>query len=67
MAGRVADAIRELRKASGLGVLMTEQNSRLALELADRVVVFDQGHLAHSGSAADFRRDPELSRHFLTV
>ncbi|SFL49521.1 amino acid/amide ABC transporter ATP-binding protein 2, HAAT family [Geodermatophilus ruber] len=55
-----ADLGRMLRRVAdeGLGVLLVEQNSQMALELADRVFVLDQGVVVHSGDAAALRADP---------
>jgi branched-chain amino acid transport system ATP-binding protein len=54
------DMGRTLRRVAdeGLGVLLVEQNAQLALEVADRVYVVDQGVIVHSGDAADLRADP---------
>ena len=54
-----ADLGRTLRRLAdeGLGVLLVEQNSQMALELADRVYVVDQGVIVHSGDAPELRAD----------
>jgi branched-chain amino acid transport system ATP-binding protein len=54
-------------KAQGLSVLLVEQNSRIALEVADRVYVIDQGMIQFGGSAAELRANDAMQRQYLTV
>ncbi len=54
-------------KEQGLAVLLVEQNARVALEVADRAYVIDQGMIQFGGSAADLRADDAVQRQFLTV
>jgi branched-chain amino acid transport system ATP-binding protein len=60
---------RTLRRVAdgGRGVLLVEQNSQLALELADRVYVLDQGVVVTSGDAATMRTDPTWMRRYLAL
>lgn len=51
----------------GLGVLLVEQNSQMALELADRVYVIDQGVIVHSGDARELRADPGWMQQYLQL
>lgn len=64
-----ADLGRTLRRLAdeGLGVLLVEQNSQMALELADRVYVVDQGVIVHSGDAPELRADRAWMEKYLTV
>jgi branched-chain amino acid transport system ATP-binding protein len=54
------DMGRTLRRVAdeGHGVLLVEQNAQMALEVADRVYVLDQGVIVHSGDAEQLRNDP---------
>ena len=54
------DMGRTLRRVAdeGRGVLLVEQNAQLALDVADRVYVLDQGVIVHSGDAERLRNDP---------
>jgi len=54
------DMGRTLRRVAdeGHGVLLVEQNAQMALEVADRVYVVDQGVIVHSGDAETLRADP---------
>jgi branched-chain amino acid transport system ATP-binding protein len=64
-----AEMGRTLRRAAdgGRGVLLVEQNSQLALELADRVYVLDQGVVVTSGDATEMRTDPRWMERYLTL
>lgn len=60
---RVADLIEELND-EGMTVLLIEQNVEIALELADRAYVIDQGEIVYEGTADDLReRDELMARH----
>jgi branched-chain amino acid transport system ATP-binding protein len=61
-----ADMGRTLRRVAdeGLGVLLVEQNSHMALQLADHVYVLDQGVVVHSGDGDALRADTSwMQRH----
>lgn len=49
-------------KASGLSVLLAEQNQAVALRLSDRAYIIDNGHIRYQGSIEDLRQD-EATRH----
>ena len=49
--------------SDGLAVLLTEQNHRLALAIADRACFIEKGEIAWSGSAADARADEVVNRY----
>ena len=61
----IGQAIRYLRKSTGMAILLVEQYLDFCRELADQVYIMDRGEIAHSGTAADLDR-PEVRRH-LTV
>ena len=58
---RLLDVIRDLA-ANGVGVLLIEQFTHLALGLADHVYVMDRGHLVFSGSPAEVEDNPDILR-----
>lgn len=62
----VAAALAKL-KASGLSIILVEHNTRLALELADEVVILNTGHVEFTGSAADVRADEHRLNQLLGV
>ena len=57
-------ALTQIR-ASGVGVLLVEQNARASLDIADRVYLIESGRNAGSGPAAAMKNDPEIQRAYL--
>jgi len=62
---QVFDRILELNKRTGLGVLLVEQNSAMALEIASRAFVLETGVITLSGSSADLANDPRIREAYL--
>ena len=62
----VAHVVRELC-ASGLSVLLVEQDLRLAFSVAQRVVVMSKGTVRLDTTTEDFRSDPVRARALLGV
>lgn len=52
-------------KATGIPILLVEQNARQALALADVAYVIERGEIVKSGRAADLRRDPAIISAYL--
>ena len=61
----VFDKILELNKRTGLGVLLVEQNSAMALEIASRAFVLETGRITLSGPAAVLADDPRIRKAYL--
>lgn len=57
-------ALTQIR-ASGVGVLLVEQNARASLDIADRVYLIESGRNAGSGRASAMKNDPEIQRAYL--
>ena len=57
--------IRELNRARGLAILLIEQNTHKALELANRAYVLELGCKVMEGVPADLRNDPSLRDAYL--
>jgi len=51
-------AVKRLTEAGGLAIVLVEQNSRLALDIAPRAVVMDRGRIVFDGPSATLRDDP---------
>jgi branched-chain amino acid transport system ATP-binding protein len=58
------EAFAEL-KASGVTILLVEQNINFAKRLGDTVAVMDNGQVVHSGLMKDLAEDEELQRSLL--
>ena len=58
--------IEEIRD-EGIAILLVEQNSSLALDLASRAFVIDDGRIVHTGPAAGLLADPALKHRLLAV
>jgi len=54
-------------KATGLTVLLAEQNVHAVLRLADRGYVIDDGRIRYEGTVADLRANDEVRRRYLLV
>jgi branched-chain amino acid transport system ATP-binding protein len=62
--GDVLAVVRRL-KSEGVASLVVEQNAEVALSVADRAAVLDQGRVAWSGAAEALRSDLPLRRRLL--
>lgn len=62
----IMQAVAEIAH-SGVGVLLVEQNAVMALDLADRAYVLDEGLIQASGPAADIKADPVIRDRYLAV
>jgi branched-chain amino acid transport system ATP-binding protein len=51
--------------ASGIGVLLVEQNAKQSLAIADRGYLLENGRIVHEGRAADLAGDPAVQRAYL--
>jgi branched-chain amino acid transport system ATP-binding protein len=61
---RVLEAIAEINR-QGVSVFMVEQNAALALSIAHRAYVVQNGAIVLSGAAADLLDDPAVQRAYL--
>lgn len=59
LVSQIFESIVEIA-GSGITILLVEQNTRLALETAQRAYVLVTGEVALSGDAADLRSDPRI-------
>jgi len=50
--------VKRLTKAGGLSMILVEQNTRLALDIAPRAVVMDRGRIVYDGKSEMLRNDP---------
>jgi branched-chain amino acid transport system ATP-binding protein len=54
----LARAVKRLTQETSLALILVEQNTRLALEIAPRAVVMDRGQIVYDGSSQALRDDP---------
>ena len=59
-------ACRDLA-AAGQTIVLVEQNLAATLALAQRVYIINNGHIAHEGSAAELKAQPEILQRYLGV
>jgi branched-chain amino acid transport system ATP-binding protein len=59
-------AIREVH-AAGTAVLLVEQNIAMALDLADRAYLLEEGRIVAEGAPADVFNSPDLRRAYLGI
>lgn len=62
---QVFDRIKDLNERRGLSILLVEQNSTMALEVAHRAFVLDTGAITLSGAAKDVAVDPRVREAYL--
>lgn len=60
----VFDRIRSIN-ASGVSIMMVEQNARRCLQICHRAYVLDQGRNAHTGSGSELLHDPKVIELYL--
>jgi branched-chain amino acid transport system ATP-binding protein len=53
--------------AAGQTIVLVEQNLAATLALAQRVYIINNGHMAHEGTAAELRKQPEILQRYLGV
>ncbi|WP_158931837.1 ABC transporter ATP-binding protein [Acidisphaera sp. S103] len=65
----VHDLVRVCRDlaATGLTIIVVEQNIAAALNLANRAYILNNGHVVHEGVTEELRRDPSILRRHLGV
>jgi branched-chain amino acid transport system ATP-binding protein len=64
MIDRVIESVRQIA-ASGISILMVEQNANAAFEVASFVYVLEQGEVTLAGGADDVKGHPLVARAFL--
>lgn len=52
-------AMKKLSQESGISIILVEQNTRVALEFAERVVVMDRGKISYDGPCQPLRDDDD--------
>jgi branched-chain amino acid transport system ATP-binding protein len=63
----LARAIKRLAAEGELAMIVVEQNSRLALDIAPRAVVMDRGRIVYDGDSATLRDNPARLEGYIGV
>ena len=63
----LARAVKKLTHAGEMALILVEQNSRLALDIAPRAVVMDRGHIVFDGPSATLKNDPQKLEQLIGV
>ena len=61
------EKILEQIKALGLTTLIVEQNAIAALNLADRAIILDMGHIVFDGTAQEVLDNDDLRHEYLAI
>ena len=52
-------------KAKGMTILLVEQNSAMALRLADRAYLYEAGEIVLEGTGAELEKNPAIAKAYL--
>jgi branched-chain amino acid transport system ATP-binding protein len=66
MVERIFEVIRRV-SAEGVTILLVEQNAHLALEVASRAYVLENGAVALTGLASDLAGNPQVQAAYLGI
>jgi branched-chain amino acid transport system ATP-binding protein len=61
---RLIDVMKEIN-AAGTALMLVEQDVLVALDVADRAYVLENGRIAMSGPAAELKDDPGIRKAYL--
>ena len=61
----IFEIIRDINRTDHVGVLLVEQNARLALELSTHSYVLEVGRVAIAGLSSDLKSDDSVRRSYL--
>lgn len=61
----IAQAIQRINREERRSVVLVEQNAKLALRLAHRAYVLEQGRITHSGTGQELLADPAVQTAYL--
>ncbi len=64
---QVAELIRTVRDEDGVSILVVEQNAHVALELADRGYLLENGRVVLDGTASELKNDTDVQEFYLGV
>ena len=60
------DTVAQL-KATGLSIVLAEQNLEFVLSLADRVYILEKGEVRYTSTPSELRANQDIVKQYLTV
>jgi branched-chain amino acid transport system ATP-binding protein len=67
LVGDIFRLIAELRTQGGVSIMLSEQNAKLSLAIADRAYVIETGRVALAGTGKELLASPEVAERYLGV
>ena len=64
---QLGDIIADLRKSTGVALLLAEQNVRFTLRHADLIYIIEEGQIVFQGTRETFTADESIQHKYLTV
>ena len=66
MVEKIAAVLQEIQK-KGTTILLVEQNTDMALEIASRCYLMDEGVIKFEGSPEEIKNNEEVQREYLAI
>jgi branched-chain amino acid transport system ATP-binding protein len=66
MVEKIAEVLKEIQK-KGTTILLVEQNTDMALEIANRCYLMDEGVIKFEGSPQEIKNNEEIQREYLAI
>ena len=66
MVEKIAEVLKEIQK-KGTTILLVEQNTDMALEIANRCYLMDEGVIKFEGSPEEIKNNEEIQREYLAI
>jgi branched-chain amino acid transport system ATP-binding protein len=64
---KIAEVLKQINKAKGIGIFVVEQNVQMALELADRGYIIENGRIVGSGDARVLLESEDVKEAYLGI
>jgi branched-chain amino acid transport system ATP-binding protein len=66
MVEKIAEVLKEIQR-KGTTILLVEQNTDMALEIANRCYLMDEGVIKFEGSPQEIKNNEEIQREYLAI
>jgi branched-chain amino acid transport system ATP-binding protein len=63
----IYDTLKEINRSRNMAILVVEQNVRLALKIADRGYIMENGRITGEGSGSDLLNSNEIKNAYLAM